>query len=104
MNNVTYGVCKTGIDKLTADTAHELKDFGVSVVSLYPGVVRTEGMIAAARFNEAIILSESESPQFIGRCVAALANDRNILKESGSYLTALFSHLFICFEKITLYN
>ena len=86
LNNVTYGVCKVGIDKLSADTAHELKEYGVAVISLYPGVIRTEGMIEAAKHYEAINLSESESPQFVGRCVAVLANDKNVIRETGNVL------------------
>jgi len=36
-NNVAYGVCKAAIDRLSADMVYELKDRGVTVVSLYPG-------------------------------------------------------------------
>lgn len=42
MVNVAYGVGKQAVDRLSADTAHELKDQGVTVVSLWPGIVRTE--------------------------------------------------------------
>jgi hypothetical protein len=45
------------------------------VVSLYPGLVRTESVIAAAEAGW-LDLSNSESPEFIGRVVAALAGDR----------------------------
>ena len=41
IGNVAYGVSKAATDKLTADTAHELLEFNVAVVSLYPGLVRT---------------------------------------------------------------
>ena len=30
--------------------AHELRQFGVTAVSLYPGLVRTEAVMAAADF------------------------------------------------------
>ena len=69
--NVIYGVSKAATDKLTADTAHELREHGVAVVSLYPGLVRTEAVLAASVFD----LSNSESPEFLGRAVAALAAD-----------------------------
>lgn len=42
LGNVAYGVSKAATDKLTADMAAELKPHGVAVVSLYPGLVRTE--------------------------------------------------------------
>src|SRR5262249_762683 len=42
IGNVAYGVSKAATDKMTADMAVELKPHGVTVVSLYPGLVRTE--------------------------------------------------------------
>ena len=39
--NVAYGVSKAATEKMTADMAVELKPYGVAVVSLYPGLVRT---------------------------------------------------------------
>lgn len=69
---------------LTRDAAHELRPHGVAVVSLYPGLVRTEAVLAAGAFD----LSNSESPEFIGRAVAALARDPNILERSGTVLVA----------------
>ena len=83
--NVAYGVSKAATDKLTADTAHELRNHNVAVVSLYPGLVRTEKVIEAAAYLD---LSNSESPQFIGRAVAALATDPNVMEKSGSILVA----------------
>jgi NAD(P)-dependent dehydrogenase (short-subunit alcohol dehydrogenase family) len=41
-HNVVYGVGKAAVDKMTADMAIELDGTGVSVVSLWPGLVRTE--------------------------------------------------------------
>src|SRR5688500_11014033 len=42
VGNVAYGVSKAATDKMTADMAIELQPHGVTVVSLYPGMVRTE--------------------------------------------------------------
>ena len=70
--NVAYGVAKAATDKLAADMAAELRPHGVAVVSLYPGLVRTEKVMEAAAWLD---LSNSESPEFIGRAVAALAAD-----------------------------
>jgi dehydrogenase/reductase SDR family member 1 len=85
VGNVPYGVSKAATDKLTADMAHELREYDVAVVSLYPGLVRTEGVMEAAAFLD---LSNSESPQFIGRAVAALASDPDIMRKSGQVLVA----------------
>jgi NAD(P)-dependent dehydrogenase (short-subunit alcohol dehydrogenase family) len=85
IGNVPYGVSKAATDKLTADTAAELRAHGVAAVSLYPGMVRTEKVIEAAAFLD---LSNSESPQFVGRAVAALAADPEVLSRSGQVLVA----------------
>ncbi|MGH9822342.1 MAG: SDR family NAD(P)-dependent oxidoreductase, partial [Blastocatellia bacterium] len=85
VGNVAYGVSKAATDKMTADMAHELKDYNVAVVSLYPGLVRTEKVMESAAWLD---LSNSESPQFIGRAVAALAADPNIMHKTGQTLVA----------------
>jgi NAD(P)-dependent dehydrogenase (short-subunit alcohol dehydrogenase family) len=85
IGNVAYGVSKAATDKLTSDMAHELKAHQVAVVSLYPGLVRTEKVMEAAAWLD---LSNSESPQFIGRAVAALATDPDVLAKSGRALIA----------------
>ena len=87
IGNVIYGVAKAATDKLTHDMAHELRSHGIAVVSLYPGLVRTEAVIAAAQQGW-IDLSNSESPEFVCRVVAALANDRKLLERSGKPLVA----------------
>ncbi|MBM4383200.1 MAG: SDR family NAD(P)-dependent oxidoreductase [Deltaproteobacteria bacterium] len=83
--NVAYGVSKAGTDKLSADCAHELRPHGIAVVSLYPGLVRTEKVMESAAFLD---LSNSESPRFTGRAVVALARDGELLRRSGETLVA----------------
>lgn len=85
IGNVAYGVSKAATDKMTSDMAHELREYGVAAVSLYPGMVRTEKVMEAAAFLD---MSNSESPQFIGRAVVALAADSNIMQKSGQVLVA----------------
>jgi len=85
IGNTAYGVSKAATDKLTADMAFELKPFGVTVVSLYPGMVRTEKVMEAAQWLD---LSNSESPEFVGRAVAALAADPDVTRHSGGVLVA----------------
>jgi dehydrogenase/reductase SDR family member 1 len=85
IGNVPYGVSKAATDKMTADMAAELKPHGVAAVSLYPGLVRTEKVMEAAQFLD---LSNSESPDFIGRAVAALAADSDVLRYTGKVLVA----------------
>lgn len=85
VGNVAYGVSKAATDKMTADMAVELRPYGVTVVSLYPGLVRTEKVMEAAAWLD---LSNSESPEFIGRAIAALACDPNVMRYTGTVLVA----------------
>ena len=87
MANVIYGMAKAATDKMTGDMAHELLPHGVTVVSLYPGLVRTEAVMAAAKGGW-LDLSNSESPEFIGRVIAALARDPALLLRTGKILVA----------------
>ena len=98
-HNVAYGVGKAGLDKMTADMAHELRPHGVAVVSLWPGLVRTELVMAGAKQAEdgtryldlgpegRYDLADAESPRFVGRGVAALAQDPDVLSRSGTAVT-----------------
>lgn len=85
IGNVAYGVSKAATDKMSADMAVELKPHGVTVVSLYPGLVRTEKVMEAASFLD---LSNSESTEFVGRAVAALASDPHVIRHTGRVLVA----------------
>jgi dehydrogenase/reductase SDR family member 1 len=87
IGNVIYGVAKAATDKMTADMAVELKPHNVAVVSLYPGLVRTEAVMEAARGGW-LDITQSESPEFSGQVVAALASDPSLMKRSGRVLVA----------------
>ena len=87
IGNTIYGISKAATDKMTADMARELAPHGISVVSLYPGLVRTELVMAAAAGGW-FDLSNSESPEFIGRVIAALARDPRLLERTGKVCVA----------------
>lgn len=94
-HNVPYGVGKAAVDKLSADLAHDLAPHGVAVVSVWPGLVRTElvemgatvtddgrrvlGLPGEGEFD----LADAESPRFTGRAVVALAADPDRIARSG---------------------
>lgn len=84
-NNVMYGAAKAADDAMARDMAHELREHNVAAVALYPGLVRTEGVMKNAQYFD---LSNSESPQFIGRAVVGLATDPNLMLKSGKVLIA----------------
>lgn len=87
IGNVMYGLAKAATDKMTADMAHELRPHGIAVLSLYPGLVRTEAVMEAAKGGW-LDLSNSESPEFIGRVIAALAQDPTVMERTGKVLVA----------------
>jgi NAD(P)-dependent dehydrogenase (short-subunit alcohol dehydrogenase family) len=84
--HVAYGVGKCALDRLTADTAHELREHGVAVVSIWPGLVLTE-RLEGARLP-GLDLERAESPRFTGRAVVALAADPHVLRWSGRAVAA----------------
>jgi NAD(P)-dependent dehydrogenase (short-subunit alcohol dehydrogenase family) len=84
IGNVIYGVSKAATDKMTSDMAEELRPHGVIALSLYPGLVRTEAVLASNWFD----LSNSESPEFAGRVIAALWRDPGLLHRSGQVFVA----------------
>lgn len=88
--SVPYGAGKAAIDKVTRDTALELKELGVAVVSLWPGLVLTEGLLSRAIPGEdgrlrlaGLDISFGESPKFSGKAVVALATDPDIMRRTG---------------------
>jgi NAD(P)-dependent dehydrogenase (short-subunit alcohol dehydrogenase family) len=81
--HVAYGVGKCALDRVTADTAHELAGTGVSVVSLWPGLVLTERMRGAAKLLPDLNFDGAESQRFTGRAIAALAADPARERYSG---------------------
>jgi NAD(P)-dependent dehydrogenase (short-subunit alcohol dehydrogenase family) len=94
--SIPYGVGKAAIDRVTRDTAFELQPHGVAVVSLWPGLVLTEGLLAntvetddGRRELHGLDISFGETPKFNGRAVVALAADPKILERTGgSFWTA----------------
>ena len=87
VGNLIYGVSKAATDKMSSDMAHELRSSGVSVISLYPGLVRTEAVMDAARGGW-LDISNSESPEFIGKVIAALSRDPHLSDRSGQVVVA----------------
>ena len=79
----SYGAGKAGLDRLTADMAIELKERGIAAISLYPGTVATEFILAHATQNN-IDLSKSQTPLGVGRTIPALATASDLMQRSGS--------------------
>ncbi|KAF6351100.1 dehydrogenase/reductase 1 [Rhinolophus ferrumequinum] len=94
--NVPYGVGKAACDRLAADCAQELRQHGVSYVSLWPGLVQTELLTDYMKKNDnaedpqikqlRLHFPSGETTEMSGRCVVALATDPKILSLSGKVL------------------
>jgi NAD(P)-dependent dehydrogenase (short-subunit alcohol dehydrogenase family) len=84
--SVAYGVGKCALDRITADTALELRPHGVHVVSVWPGFVRTERIdvgLQRGALPDGLDVDVAESPRFTGRAVTALATDPDASRWSG---------------------
>jgi NAD(P)-dependent dehydrogenase (short-subunit alcohol dehydrogenase family) len=77
---VAYAMAKTADDRLARAAALQLRDLGVASVAVHPGLVRTEGVL---QFAEHLDLTSSQSPEGVGRAIAALASDPMVLTLSG---------------------
>ena len=90
--HVAYGVGKCALDRMTADCARELRDTGVSMVSVWPGFVRTEridmAIDAGVELPPSLDLSAAESSRFTGRAVTALAIDADRSRYTGQAVTS----------------
>jgi NAD(P)-dependent dehydrogenase (short-subunit alcohol dehydrogenase family) len=85
LHSVLYGIAKTGLDKMAADMAVELAGTGVNTLSLWPGLVRNELIVASGLTGFAgFSFEKAETPEFLGRLMVALANDERIGEFSGA--------------------
>jgi NAD(P)-dependent dehydrogenase (short-subunit alcohol dehydrogenase family) len=94
---VYYSLSKTSLVTLAYLMSEELKAYGVAVVSLTPGWLRSETMldgfgVTEANWREALSqapdFAKSETPFYIGRAVVALAADPNVMNKTGHALSA----------------
>lgn len=89
--NLYYDLAKATINRLAFGIAHELRAHGVASVAVSPGWMRTELVLAGHRtdethWQERPALARTESPRYLGRAVAALAADADVLRHSGRVL------------------
>ena len=87
LHSTLYGVSKAALDKMTLDMALELREHGVTVLSLWPGLVRTTQLLASGVESIAgVPVSDAETPQLQGRVLAALAADKDVARHTGAAL------------------
>ena len=92
-----YDLAKAAVNRMAFALAHELKPHGAAAVSLTPGWLRSEAMLDAYRVSEANWrdatkiqphFAISETPRFVGRAVAALAQDPARARWNGQSLSS----------------
>jgi NAD(P)-dependent dehydrogenase (short-subunit alcohol dehydrogenase family) len=84
LGNVFYDVAKNGICRAAEVLAGELEEHEIAVVAVTPGWVLAERMTGLAERERA----QTESPEYLGRAIAALAADPGIMRRSGQTLAA----------------
>ena len=92
-----YDLAKAAVSRMAFALAHELGPRGATAVSLTPGWLRSEAMLEAygvtePTWRDATARSPhfaiSETPAFVGRAVAALAQDPNVSRWNGQSLSS----------------
>ena len=92
-----FDLAKAAVNRMAFSLAHELRPHGGTAVSLTPGWLRSEAMLDAygvteETWREATRRSPhfaiSETPAFVGRAVAALAQDPDVARWSGKSLSS----------------
>jgi NAD(P)-dependent dehydrogenase (short-subunit alcohol dehydrogenase family) len=92
-----YDLAKAAVNRMAFALAHELRRHGATAVSLTPGWLRSEAMLEAygvteENWRDATTRSPhfaiSESPAFVGRAVAALAQDPDVSRWNGKSLSS----------------
>lgn len=86
LGNLYYDVAKAAMVRLSYALSVELREHGVAAVALAPGFMRTE-RVMAAHAQQPFDLSPTESPEYLGRAVVALAADPGVIAKSGDVLT-----------------
>jgi NAD(P)-dependent dehydrogenase (short-subunit alcohol dehydrogenase family) len=84
--NLAYDVSKAAVVRMMRGLAHELRPHNVAAIAVAPGFMRTERILAAHAAHP-FDLSWTESPEYLGRAVRALAEDPNVMLHTGEVLT-----------------
>jgi NAD(P)-dependent dehydrogenase (short-subunit alcohol dehydrogenase family) len=92
-----YDLAKAAVNRMAFALAHELQPYGATALSLTPGWLRSEFMlgefgVSEANWRDATArvphFAISESPAFVGRAVAALAQDPDVARWNGQSLSS----------------
>src|SRR5687768_2300597 len=96
-NSFFYDLAKAAVGRMGFSLGHELEPHGATAVSLTPGWLRSEAMLEAFGVTESNWrdatkrephFAISESPSFVGRAVAALAQDPDRARWNGKSVSS----------------
>ncbi|MGJ4752150.1 SDR family oxidoreductase [Leptospira kmetyi] len=91
--NLYYSLIKSSIINLASYLSEELKPHGISVIAVTPGFLRSEAMldhfgVEEKNWKDAVLKEPhfiaSETPAYVGRAVAALAQDPDVFSKTGT--------------------
>lgn len=93
LGHVIYDVAKTAVNRFVFAAATELKPHGIAALALSPGVLRNEymlrdhlakhGSVEQQDWPPNSFLWQTESTEYIGRAVVALARDAHVMTKTG---------------------
>jgi NAD(P)-dependent dehydrogenase (short-subunit alcohol dehydrogenase family) len=83
LGQVAYDVTKSASDRMAFGMAYELRKHNVTAVALHPGFVRTERVEAAWEMLGSGPAQVVHYPEYVGRAVAHLSADRQVMEQSG---------------------
>lgn len=92
-----YDVVKHAVLRSAQGMASDLHEYGVAVVAVSPGFLRSEAMldhfgVTESTWTKAVEIdphfSESETPHFCARCIVALCSESDRMQFSGSALAS----------------
>ena len=92
-----YDLAKASVNRMAFALGHELAPHGATAVALTPGWLRSEAMlenfgVTEANWRDATKVSPhfaiSETPSYVGRAVAALAQDPDVARWNGQSLSS----------------
>jgi NAD(P)-dependent dehydrogenase (short-subunit alcohol dehydrogenase family) len=99
--NFPYDLVKAAVIRLAVAQAGDLREHGVAAVAVTPGFLRSEAMLEHFGVTEdnwregvekdspqAKHFIASETPRFVGRAVASLAADPNVMEKCGRALSS----------------
>jgi NAD(P)-dependent dehydrogenase (short-subunit alcohol dehydrogenase family) len=88
-----YDLAKNALVRMAYGLSEELKEDGIAVMAVSPGFMRTELVLEhmgvdEENWQESEDLQPSETPYYVGRAIAALAKDPEVMRKTGQVLKA----------------